>query len=84
MVAPIISISSEESVADPIVAPEVETVSVVSPAKVLDLVDYSPSSDSDSSEDSLPPTPDLPLVLPLCSDNTEADGESEPAEQRPV
>ncbi|GJR27931.1 hypothetical protein Tco_1104163 [Tanacetum coccineum] len=71
--------------ADPIVTPEVGAVSVVSPAGVLDLVDYSPSSDSDPSEDSLPPAPDLPLVSPfLCSDDTEADGESEPAEQRPV
>ncbi|GKC28242.1 hypothetical protein Tco_1035536 [Tanacetum coccineum] len=71
--------------ADPIVTPEVGTVSVISPAGVLDLVDYSPSSDSDPSEDSLPPAPDLPLVSPfLCSDDTEADGESEPAEQRPV
>ncbi|GJR62474.1 hypothetical protein Tco_1504636 [Tanacetum coccineum] len=88
MAAPVISIlsdTSEESVADPIVTPEVGTVSVVSPAGVLDLVDYSPSSDSDPSEDSLPPAPDLPLVSPfLCSDDTEADGESEPAEQRPV
>ncbi|GKC34417.1 hypothetical protein Tco_1046801, partial [Tanacetum coccineum] len=71
--------------ADPIVAPEVGTVSVVSPTGVLDLVDYSSSSDSDPSEDSLPPAPDLPLVSPfLCSDDSEADGESEPAEQRPV
>ncbi|GJR27935.1 hypothetical protein Tco_1104167 [Tanacetum coccineum] len=71
--------------ADPIVTPEVGAVSVVSPAGVLDLVDYSPSFDSDPSEDSLPPAPDLPLVSPfLCSDDTEADGESEPAEQRPV
>ncbi|GJZ96957.1 hypothetical protein Tco_0669291 [Tanacetum coccineum] len=71
--------------ADPIVTPEVGTVSVVSPAGVLDLVDYSPSSDSDPLEDSLPPAPDLPLVSPfLCSDDSEADGESEPAEQRPV
>ncbi|GJT69022.1 hypothetical protein Tco_1028308, partial [Tanacetum coccineum] len=69
---------------DPIVAPEVGTVSVVSPARVLDLVDYSSSSDSDTLEDSLPPVPDLPLVLPfLYSDDSEADGESEPAEQRP-
>ncbi|GJT20409.1 putative reverse transcriptase domain-containing protein [Tanacetum coccineum] len=91
MVAPIISISSdssEESVpivpADPIVTPEVGTVLVVSPAGVLDLVDYSSSSDSDPSEDSLPPAPDLPLVSPfLCSDDSEADDESEPAEQRP-
>ncbi|GKD39953.1 hypothetical protein Tco_1260160, partial [Tanacetum coccineum] len=44
---------------------------------------YSSSSDSDSSEDSLPPAPDLPLVSPfLCYDDSEADGESEPAEQR--
>ncbi|GJR40774.1 hypothetical protein Tco_1216458 [Tanacetum coccineum] len=71
--------------ADPIVAPEVGTVSVVLPSRVLDLVDYSSSSDSDPSEDSLPPAPDLPLVLPfLCSDNSEADGESKPTEQRPV
>ncbi|GJV65761.1 putative reverse transcriptase domain-containing protein [Tanacetum coccineum] len=88
MAAPIISISSdssEESVpivlADPLVAPDVETVSVVSPIRVLDLVDYSSSFDSDPSEDSLPPVPDLPLVSPfLCSDDSEADSESEPAE----
>ncbi|GJZ13192.1 hypothetical protein Tco_0548422 [Tanacetum coccineum] len=104
MVAPIISISSEESVsshalrvilfgvihaiihvipevpivpADPIVAPEEGTVSVVLPTGVLDLVDYSSSSDSDPSEDSLPSTPDLPLVSPfLCSDDSEADDSS--------
>ncbi|GKC58318.1 hypothetical protein Tco_1085916, partial [Tanacetum coccineum] len=71
--------------ADPIVAPEVGTISVVSPFGVLDLVDYSSSSDSDPSKDSIPPVPDLPLVLPfLCSDDSEADSESEPAEQRPV
>ncbi|GJV24465.1 hypothetical protein Tco_1377160 [Tanacetum coccineum] len=58
--------------ADPIVTPEVGTVSVVSPAGVLDLVDYSSSSDSDPSEDSLPPAPDLPLVSPfLCSDDSD-------------
>ncbi|GKC48251.1 hypothetical protein Tco_1065973 [Tanacetum coccineum] len=52
---------------------------------VLDLVDYSSSFDSDPSEDSLPPAPNLPLVSPfLCSDDSEADGESEPTEQRPV
>nr|GFC13980.1 hypothetical protein [Tanacetum cinerariifolium] len=39
---------------DPLVAPEVRTVLVVSLAGVLDLVDYSFSSDSDPSEDSLP------------------------------
>ncbi|GKE79091.1 hypothetical protein Tco_1545211, partial [Tanacetum coccineum] len=88
MVALVISISSdtsEESVADPIVAPEVGTVVVVSPSRVLDLVDYLPSSDFDPSKDSLPPLPDLPLVSPfLCSDDSEADGESKPTEQRPV
>ncbi|GKD90307.1 hypothetical protein Tco_1365814 [Tanacetum coccineum] len=52
--------------ADPIVAPEEGTVSVVSPVGVLDLVDYSSSSDSDPLEDSLPPAPDLPLVSPFC------------------
>ncbi|GJU71514.1 hypothetical protein Tco_1262919 [Tanacetum coccineum] len=50
--------------ADPIVVPEEETVSVISPTGVLDLVDYSSSSDSDPLEDSLPPIPDLPLVSP--------------------
>ncbi|GJS33456.1 hypothetical protein Tco_0531838 [Tanacetum coccineum] len=71
--------------ADPIVTPEVGTVLVVSPVGVLDLVDYSPSFDSNPSENSLPLAPDLPLVSPfLCSDDSEADGESEPAEHRPV
>ncbi|GJV30333.1 hypothetical protein Tco_1386781, partial [Tanacetum coccineum] len=71
--------------ADLIVAPDVGTVSVVSPSGVLDLVDYSSSSDSNPLEDSLPPVPDLPLVLPfLCSDDSKTDSESEPAEQRPV
>ncbi|GKE51639.1 hypothetical protein Tco_1486795, partial [Tanacetum coccineum] len=70
--------------ANHIVALKVGTVSVVSPSGVLDLVDYSSSSDSDPLEDSLPPVPDLPLVSPfLCSDDSEADSESEPAEQRP-
>ncbi|GJZ91671.1 putative reverse transcriptase domain-containing protein [Tanacetum coccineum] len=88
MAAPIISISSEESMgsyaprviifgaipaiipevssvlADLIVAPEEGTVLVVSPTRVLDLVDYSSSSDSDPLEDSLPLVPDLPLVSP--------------------
>ncbi|GJT50754.1 reverse transcriptase domain-containing protein [Tanacetum coccineum] len=69
---------------DPLVALEVGAVSVTSPAKVLDLVDYSSSSDSDPSEDSLPLAPELPLVSPfLCSDDSKADNESEPAEQRP-
>ncbi|GKA35337.1 hypothetical protein Tco_0721828 [Tanacetum coccineum] len=69
----------------PLVALDMGKVSVVSPAGVLDLVDYSSSSNYDPSKDSLPPVPDLLLVSPfLCSDDSEADGESEPAEQRPV
>ncbi|GJY39714.1 hypothetical protein Tco_0426078 [Tanacetum coccineum] len=91
MAAPIIFISSdssEESVvpiapADLLVALEVGAVFVISPTGVFDLVDYSSSSDSDSSEDSLPLAPELPLVSPfLCSDDSEADSESKPAEQR--
>ncbi|GJX42015.1 hypothetical protein Tco_0257005 [Tanacetum coccineum] len=83
MVAPVISIlsdTSEESMGSH--APRF----LSSPfGGVLDLVDYSPSSDSDLSEDSDPPAPDLPLVSPfLCSDDTEADDESGPAKQRPV
>ncbi|GJT94888.1 hypothetical protein Tco_1090406 [Tanacetum coccineum] len=71
--------------ADPIVTLKVGVVPVVSPTGVLDLVDYSPSFDSDPSEDSLPPALDLPLVSPfLCSDDSEEDGESEPAKQRLV
>ncbi|GJX38208.1 hypothetical protein Tco_0251511, partial [Tanacetum coccineum] len=67
-----------------IVAPEVGAVSVISPTKVLDLVDYSSFSDSDPSEDYLPVAPELPLVSPfLCTDDSEADSESESAEQRP-
>nr|GEX17944.1 putative reverse transcriptase domain-containing protein [Tanacetum cinerariifolium] len=68
----------------PLVAPEVGAVFVISPTRVLDLVDYSSFSDSDPSEDSLPPVLELPLVSPfLYSDDSEADSESEPAEQRP-
>ncbi|GJR80977.1 putative reverse transcriptase domain-containing protein [Tanacetum coccineum] len=48
-------------------------------------MDYSSSSDSDPSEDSLPPAPDLPLVSPFfCFDDSKVDDESEPAKQRPV
>ncbi|GKA56375.1 hypothetical protein Tco_0755447 [Tanacetum coccineum] len=60
--------------ADPIVALEVGAAPFVSPTGVLILVDYSSSSDSDPSDDSLPPAPDLPLVSPfLCSDDSEVD-----------
>ncbi|GJY06441.1 putative reverse transcriptase domain-containing protein [Tanacetum coccineum] len=70
--------------ADPLVVPKVGAVFIISPTRVLDLVDYSSSSNSDPSEDSLPLAPELPLVSPfLCSDDSEADSESEPAEQRP-
>ncbi|GKE37743.1 hypothetical protein Tco_1461148 [Tanacetum coccineum] len=69
--------------ANPLVAPEVGAISVTSPAGVLDLVDYS-SFYSNSLEVSLPPALELPLVSPfLCSDDSKADSESEPAEQRP-
>ncbi|GJS69551.1 hypothetical protein Tco_0702392 [Tanacetum coccineum] len=69
---------------DPIVSPEVRAILVVSPTRVLDLVDYSSSSYPDPSKDSLPPVPDLPLVSPfLCSDDSEADDQSKLAEQRP-
>ncbi|GJS17708.1 putative reverse transcriptase domain-containing protein [Tanacetum coccineum] len=57
--------------ADPLVAPEVGAVSIISPTEVLDLVDYSSSSDSDPSKDSLPIAPELPLVSPfLCTDDS--------------
>nr|GEY27094.1 putative reverse transcriptase domain-containing protein [Tanacetum cinerariifolium] len=91
-VIPILSDSSEESVGshvpiapvDPLVAPEVGAVFVISPTRVLDLADYSSSSGSDPSEDSLTVAPKLPLVSPsLCTDDSKADSEFEPAEQRP-
>ncbi|GKC29693.1 hypothetical protein Tco_1036987 [Tanacetum coccineum] len=88
MAALVISISSdlsEESVpivpAYPLVALEVGAVSVISHTGMLDLVDYSSSSDSDLSEDFLSLIPELPLVSPfLCFDDSDADNESEPAE----
>nr|GFB96037.1 hypothetical protein [Tanacetum cinerariifolium] len=69
---------------DPLVAPEVGAVSVISPIIVLDLVDYSSSFDSDLSEDSLPPAPELLLVSPFfCSNDSEVDSKFDPAKQRP-
>ncbi|GJZ50671.1 hypothetical protein Tco_0604861 [Tanacetum coccineum] len=47
-----------------LVAPEVGAVYVISLTGVLDLVDYSSSSDSDPSEDSLPVALELPLFHP--------------------
>ncbi|GJZ79330.1 hypothetical protein Tco_0644167, partial [Tanacetum coccineum] len=64
----VISVISAEvpiAPADPLVAPEVGAVSVISPTKVLNLVDYSSFSHSDPSEDSLPVAPELPLVSPF-------------------
>nr|GEY82063.1 hypothetical protein [Tanacetum cinerariifolium] len=91
MVTPVIPISSdsfEESVGShvprEILFGTIPTISVISPSRVLDLVDYSSSFDSDPLEDSLLVAPELPLVSPfLCSDDSEANSESEPAEQRP-
>ncbi|GKC90945.1 hypothetical protein Tco_1151594, partial [Tanacetum coccineum] len=83
-VIPVVPAEVPIAPADLIVAPEVGSVSVISPTEVLDLVDYSSSSNSDPSEDSLPVAPELPLVSPfLCTNDSEADSESEPAEQRP-
>ncbi|GJV30075.1 hypothetical protein Tco_1386523, partial [Tanacetum coccineum] len=83
LVIPVVPAEVPITLADPLVAPEVGVVSVISPTRMLDLVDYSSSSDYDPSEDSLPISPELPLVsLFLCSDDSEADNESEPAEQR--
>ncbi|GKB33224.1 hypothetical protein Tco_0872625 [Tanacetum coccineum] len=85
MAAPVISISSDSSYesvgshspADPLVAPEVGAVIVILPTRVLDLVDYSSSSDSNPSEDSLLVAPELPLVSSfLCSNDSEADNSS--------
>ncbi|GJS43532.1 putative ribonuclease H-like domain-containing protein [Tanacetum coccineum] len=82
-VIPVVSTEVPIALADPLVAPEVGAVFVISPTGVLDLVDYSSSFDSNPSEYSLPVTPELPLVSPfLCSDDSEADNESEPADQR--
>ncbi|GKB99819.1 hypothetical protein Tco_0985956 [Tanacetum coccineum] len=59
---------------DLLVTPKVGAGFVISPTGVLDLVDYSSSSDSDPSEYSLPPAPKLPLVSPfLYSNDSKAD-----------
>ncbi|GJU50985.1 ribonuclease H-like domain-containing protein [Tanacetum coccineum] len=77
MTAPIISISSYAPRvilfgAIPAIIPVVPEVPIIPPDLIV------------APEDSLPPVPDLPLVSPfLCSDDSEANGESEPAEQRP-
>ncbi|GJU15805.1 hypothetical protein Tco_1143771 [Tanacetum coccineum] len=87
MTAPVISISSdtsEESVGSH--APRVILFGAI-PAiiPVIPEVPVAPADPIVTPEDSLPPAPDLLLVSPLlCSDDSEADGESESAEQRPV
>ncbi|GJZ06927.1 hypothetical protein Tco_0540720, partial [Tanacetum coccineum] len=69
---------------DPLATSGVRGTSDTSPARVLDLVIYSPSFDSDLPDDPLPPAPELPLVSPfLYLDNSEADRESKLSEQRP-
>nr|GEV03607.1 hypothetical protein [Tanacetum cinerariifolium] len=84
LVIPVVPIEVPIVPTDPLVAPEVGVVSVILPTRVLDLVDYSSSCDSDPSEDSLPLSQELPLVSPfLCFDDSEADSESKPTEQRP-
>ncbi|GJQ89003.1 hypothetical protein Tco_0000142 [Tanacetum coccineum] len=74
MVAPVISILSdlsEESVGSH--KPHGDSLCAI-PAIIYYNLDYSSFSDSDPLEDSLPPAPDLPLVLPfLCSDDSKAD-----------
>ncbi|GJU73455.1 hypothetical protein Tco_1264860, partial [Tanacetum coccineum] len=83
-VIPVVPVEVPIVPVDPLVAPEVGAVSVISPTGVLDLVDYSSSSDFDPSEDSLPPVPELPLVSPfLCYDDSEANSEFDPAKKRP-
>ncbi|GKC94764.1 hypothetical protein Tco_1160206, partial [Tanacetum coccineum] len=69
-VIPMVPAEVPIALADPLVAPEVGAVSVISPTEVLDLVDYSSSSYSNPSEDSLRVPPELPLVSPfLCTDD---------------
>ncbi|GJU81572.1 hypothetical protein Tco_1283937 [Tanacetum coccineum] len=84
LVIPVVPAEVPIAPADLLVTPKVGAVSVISPTRVIDLVDYSFSSDSDLLEDSLPLAPELPLVSPfLCSDDSKANSESKPAEQRP-
>ncbi|GJV05416.1 putative reverse transcriptase domain-containing protein [Tanacetum coccineum] len=78
-VIPVVPVEVPIAPADPLVAPEMGAVSVISSTRVLDLVDYSYSSDFDPSEDSFPVAPELPLVSPfLCSNDSEADSEAIP------
>nr|GFB47907.1 hypothetical protein [Tanacetum cinerariifolium] len=67
LVIPVVPSKVPIAPTNPLVAPEVGAVSVISPTEVLDLVDYSSSSDFDPSEDSLPVASELPLVSPFLS-----------------
>ncbi|GKG59117.1 hypothetical protein Tco_0602826, partial [Tanacetum coccineum] len=60
-IIPVVPTEVPNAPVDLIVAPEVGAVFVISPTGVLNLVDYSSSSDSGPSEDFLPVTPELPL-----------------------
>ncbi|GJR35542.1 hypothetical protein Tco_1211226 [Tanacetum coccineum] len=83
-VIPVVPVEVPIAPADPLVAPEMGAVYVISSTRVLDLVDYSYSSDFDPSKDSFPVAPELPLVSPfLCSNDSEADSESEPGKAIP-
>ncbi|GJZ01697.1 hypothetical protein Tco_0519658, partial [Tanacetum coccineum] len=90
MVAPIIFISSdssEESVGSH--APRVILFgTILTSIPVIPVVPaevpIAPADPIVAPEDSLPVAPELPLVSPfLCSDDSKADSESEPVEQRP-
>nr|GEU95869.1 reverse transcriptase domain-containing protein [Tanacetum cinerariifolium] len=60
--------------ANPLVTLEVGAAYVISPTGVLDLVDYSSSTDCDPLVDSLPVALELPLGSPfLCTDDSKAD-----------
>ncbi|GJX21782.1 hypothetical protein Tco_0226227, partial [Tanacetum coccineum] len=62
LVIPVVPAEVPIAPADLLVAPEVGAVSVISPTRVLDLVDYSSSSDSDPSHESLTPSYEFPLA----------------------
>ncbi|GJV31793.1 hypothetical protein Tco_1392193 [Tanacetum coccineum] len=62
----IIPVILKVPVPDSIVTPEVGAVSVISPSGVLDLIDSSPSFDSDLSKDSLPPAQICHWFHPFC------------------
>nr|GEW47050.1 putative reverse transcriptase domain-containing protein [Tanacetum cinerariifolium] len=90
MTAPVIPISSDSS--EVCVGSHVPRVILFGtiPTSILIIsvvrveVPIAPADPLVAPEDSLPVEPDLPLVSPfLCTDDSEADSESEPAEKRP-